>query len=258
MMNMRHAFIALLFSAASAAQSGPDCTLKVPIIESQYKSNDQAVGLAQLNQDLLRLFAASANCELRLIKLPWSRAIAQLRSGELDLMMTMSKSVEREQYADFIGSHYIEEVILILHNDYLSLVRKLSDISDLPGQVAVLRNGFYGEMFDHLQTNSKFREKLLYTNNVPQKLSLLEHRRIVGLVEERTQYQLWAKHHPELSRHLTEHLVVNRNPVYFAASRKGVSQQQRDHLRRSWAKVVGSDAHKAILAKYGWPEQLEP
>jgi len=246
-------FIGLaLFSAESAAKPKSQCTLSVPVIEAQYSANHQAIGLANLNRELLQLLATAANCDLRPIKLPWSRGIAMLKAGELDLMMTMSKSAEREQFADYIGSHSVEVVVLILHKDYLSLVKSLPDITHLPGQVAVLREGFYGDRFHQLQQISAFRDKLLYANNVPQKLSLLEHNRVVGLIEERTQYQLWAEHHQEQARDYREHLVLNHDPVYFAASRKGLTQHQRDHLRRSWATVFGSDAHKAILAKYGW------
>lgn len=245
-----------LVSSMSAAQVQPDCILSVPIIESQYKNTHQAKKLTALNRELLKLLATTANCELVMIKVPWSRGLALLKTGELSLMMTMSESSERSLFFDFIGSHYIEEVILILHKDYAGKVKHLSDIINLPGQVAVLRDGFYGETFKQLQKNSEYSEKLLYANNVPHKMSLLEHKRVIGLIEERHQYQLWAAQNPLQASLYREHLVVNLNPVYFAASRKGLTQQQRDHLRQSWAKVYGSDAHMAILAKYGWSLQL--
>ena len=245
-----------LFSSATLAKMPPDCVLSVPIIESQYKNTHQAKKLAALNRELLELLATTANCRLVMIKVPWSRGLALLKTGELSLMMTMSESTERSLFFDFIGSHYMEEVILILHKDYADRVKSISDIINLPEQVAVLRDGFYGETFKQLQKNSKYSEKLLYANNVPHKMSLLEHKRVIGLIEERHQYQLWAVQHPAQASLYTEHLVVNRNPVYFAASRKGLTQQQRDHLRQSWAKIYGSDAHIAILTKYGWSSEL--
>lgn len=245
-----------LFSSMSVAEELTDCILSVPIIESPYKDNHQAKKLTALNRELLNLLATTANCKLVMIKVPWSRGLALLKTGELALMMTMSESTERRQFFDFIGSHYMEEVILILHKDYVNTVKNLSDIINLPGQVAVLRDGFYGETFKQLQQNSKYTEKLLYANNVPHKMSLLEHKRVIGLIEERHQYQLWANQNPIQARFYREHLVLNRNPVYFAASRKGLTQQQRDHLRKSWGKVYGSEAHITILAKYGWSLQL--
>lgn len=251
------AFIWLtLVSSMPVAEELTDCILTVPIIESQYKDNHQAKKLTALNRELLKLLATTANCELVMIKVPWSRGLALLKTGELSLMMTMSESSERNLFFDFIGSHYMEEVILILHKDYVGKVKHLSDIINLSGQVAVLRDGFYGETFRQLQQNPKYTEKLLYANNVPHKMSLLEHKRVIGLIEERHQYQLWANQNPIQARFYREHLVLNRNPVYFAASRKGLSQQQREHLRKSWGKVYGSEAHMAILAKYGWSLQL--
>lgn len=240
-----------LFSFMPLAHARSECSLSVPVIESKYKNNQQAERFTRLNQELLALLASTAGCHLSLVKVPWSRALAMLKTGELSLMMTMSENEERRLYFDFIGSHSMEEVILVVHKDHVNKVKTLHDILYLPGQIAVLRDGFYGETFNQLLQNPQYTEKLLYANNVPHKMSLLEHKRVTGLIEERNQYQLWAAQNPVPASFYREHLVVNNNPVYFAASRKGLTQQQRDHLRQSWSSVYGSPAHLAILAKYG-------
>jgi len=250
-------FCSLFSSAIFATEKATDCILSAQITEQHYQNSKEPGLWHFLHLELLELLANTANCKLQLVKVPWSRGLSMLQEGQLDLMMTMSKSKEREQFADFIGSHYVEEAVLVLHKDYQTRTQTLADVMWLPGQIGVLREAFYGEEYQRLQQNPDFAKKLLDAKTISHKLGFLERNRVLGVIEDRAQYQEWAKKHPDIARLYSEHLVVNRNPVYFAASRSGMTQQQRDHLRQSWAKVYGSEAHMAILAKYGWSLQLE-
>ena len=248
----------LLAPCCFAAATDTPCNLTVPVTEQPHlNQSQQRSNWFYLQQELLELLGQSAGCTIQAVNVPWSRSLLMLEEGQLDLVMTLSKNAERERYADFIGSHYVEEMILVLRNEYSTQLKNLADLTLLPGQVAVLRDGFYGDSYQQLQQQREFAAKLQMANTISHQLALLEHGRVIGMIGERTQYEQWAKVHPELARQYSEQLIVHRNPVYFAASRKALNQQQRDHLRASWAKVYGSPAHKAILAKYGWSAQLD-
>ncbi|WP_419571522.1 substrate-binding periplasmic protein [Rheinheimera sp.] len=252
-------FVCLLTVLCSPAfASSLPCHLTVPVTEQPHQSTStEPSRWRALQQELLQLLAQSADCSIQLIKVPWARGLVMLQDGELDLVMTLSKTAERERYADFIGSHYMEEMVLVLRRDYQPLVRTLNDLLQLPGKIAVLRDGFYGEDYRQLRQNPAFERKLQLAQTISHQLAFLQHQRVLGIIGEKAQYERWASSHPEQAADYVEQLLVNRNPVYFAASRKALSQQQRDHLRQSWAKVYGSSAHKAILQKYGWSTVLQ-
>lgn len=205
----------------------------------------------ELHQDLYLLLARSSGCSLSFVFLPWSRALQQLQSGELDLLLTVSKNEERQHYADFIGIHYNEESILILRRDLSYQVHQLQDLIALEGQIGVMRFGYFGEIFERLRAEG-LESQLLLVSTLQQKLDLLKHGRVAGIIEDRAQYRAWLKYQSDADKIYQEHLLVYSNPAYFAASIRGMSQQQRDHLRQSWAKVYGGAEHQAILSKYGW------
>jgi polar amino acid transport system substrate-binding protein len=205
----------------------------------------------ELHQELYLLLARSSGCSLNFVFLPWSRALQQLQSGELDLLLTVSKNEERQYFADFIGIHYNEESVLILRRDLSYQVHQVRDLIALEGQIGVMRFGYFGETFERLKSEG-LESRLLFVTTLQQKLDLLSHGRVAGIIEDRAQYRAWLKYQPEANKIYEEHLLIHSNPAYFAASISSMSQQQRDHLRQSWAKVYGNAEHRAILATYGW------
>lgn len=238
-----------------SAQAAKPCHLSAGLNEqnsqSKHDHHTDVESWQQLHQELYLLLAKSSDCSLHFVYLPWSRALQLLKIGELDLLLTVSKNKEREGYADFIGSHYNEESVLILRRDLTHKVQQLSDFIALQEQIGVMRYGYFGEKFEQLKTHG-LEARLLYVSTLQQKLELLSHGRVAGIIEDRAQFKAWLNYQPQADKIYKEHLLIHSNPVYFAASIRSMSQQQRDHLRQSWAKVYGSDAHRDILSKYGW------
>ena len=224
--------------------------------QSEHDNHTDVASWHHLHQQLYLLLAKSSGCSLHFVYIPWSRALQQLQSGELDLLLTVSKNEERQYFADFIGIHYNEESVLILRRDLSYQVHQLQDLTVLKGQIGVMRFGYFGEAFERLKSEG-LESRLLFVTTLQQKLDLLSHGRVAGIIEDRAQYRAWLKHQPEAEKIYKEHLLIHSNPAYFAASISSMSQQQRDHLRQSWAKVYGGKEHQAILSKYGWPLHSE-
>lgn len=214
-------------------------------------------GWFDLHQRILRLLTDEAGCTLAVVGSPWSRSLSLLKSGDIDLMLTVSYTEERNQYADFIGAHYMEESVLVLEKRYASRIKHLSDIVLLPGFVGVLRDAYYGEEFERIKQDPAFQPYLLYANTLTQKLNMLKRQRVLGMIEDNTQFIGWQRQYPELAQHYQKVLTLHRAPVYIVASREGVSEGMRQHLKQSWQKVYGSPAHLAILAEFGWSLDAE-
>ncbi len=231
------------------------CHLVAHLNES--KELTQAAGLQlprwyDLHHRLLKLLNDKAGCTLEVVGSPWPRSLALLRDGKIDLMLTMSYTYERELYADFIGPHYLEETVLVLDKQYLPKVNKLSDILLLPGAVGVLRDAWYGEEFARVSLETEFQPYLQYANSLTQKLNLLQKERVVGMLEDKTQYLEWSRAYPELAARYKIAFRLNSNPVYIVASRKGVPFAVRERLKKAWFEVYGGPEHRAILKEFGW------
>lgn len=237
------------------AEAKQPCVLVAHLNESKENSAEQGLSLPRwydLHARLLHLLTDAAGCQLTLVGSPWPRSLALLQQGKIDLMLTMSYTPERAEYADFIGVHYLEESVLVLHKDVLNLVHQLSDIRLLPGSIGVLRDAYYGEAFEQLRHEVSYQPFLQYANTLTQKLNMLKKGRVLGMIEDKTQYMEWSQIYPELKASYRLSLTLNKAPVYIVASKKGVSPALRQRLHRAWQQVYGKEQHLAILAEFGW------
>jgi len=245
-------------AAAKTAPTNHDCQLVAHLNEAKSITDEANTTLPRwydLHYRLLKLLADQAQCQLTVVGSPWPRSLTLLKQGQVDLMLTMSYTEEREQYADFIGPHYLEETVLVVDKSYQTKIRRLADIRLLPAPIGVLRDAWYGDEFAALSLENDYQPYLQYANSVTQKLQLLQKGRVAGIVEDKTQYLEWSRQHPELAARYVVSLTLNQAPVYIVASRKGVPFLLRQRLKRAWFEVYGSAAHQAILAEFGW--QLE-
>ncbi len=231
------------------------CVLVAHLNES--KENSAAEGLSlprwyDLHDRLLHLLTDTAGCQLTVVGSPWPRSLALLQQGKIDLMLTMSYTPERAEYADFIGIHYLEESVLVLHKDVVHQVHQLSDIRLLPGSIGVLRDAYYGEAFEQLRHEKSYQPFLQYANTLTQKLNMLKKGRVLGMIEDKTQYMEWSQMYPELKASYRLSLTLNKAPVYIVASKAGVSPALRQRLHQAWQQVYGKEQHLKILAEFGW------
>lgn len=241
-------------AVATPAPTEP-CHLTAHLNESPETAKAEGLTLPRwydLHQRILRLLTDEAGCTLDVVGSPWPRSLNLLESGDIDLMLTVSYTEERNQFAEFLGVHYMEESVLVIDKQYASRIRKLTDIGLLPGFVGVLRDAYYGEEFEQVKADPDFQQYLLYANTLTQKLNMLKRQRVLGSVEDKTQFVEWNRQYPELAQRYQIVLTLHRAPVYIVASRQGVSKELRQHLKDSWAKVYGSPEHLAILAEFGW------
>ncbi len=240
---------------ATPASKAEPCFLVAHLNES--KADTAAEGLSlprwyDLHARLLHLLTDAAGCQLKVVGSPWPRSLTLLQQGKIDLMLTMSYTAERAQYADFIGVHYMEESVLVLHKNYLNQVHQLSDINLLPGSIGVLRDAYYGEAFEQLRHEKNYQPFLLYANSLTQKLNMLKKGRVLGMIEDKTQYMEWSQLYPELKQQYRLSLSLHKAPVYIVASKVGVSPRLRQRLHQAWQQVYGKEKHRAILAEFGW------
>jgi polar amino acid transport system substrate-binding protein len=246
--------------AVQTPAPNPPCHLVAHLNETPATAKAEGLTLPRwfdLHQRILHLLTDEAGCTLEVVGSPWSRSLTLLKSGDIDLMLTVSYTDERNQFADFIGVHYMEESVLVLDKQYAGRIRQLTDIVLLPGFVGVLRDAYYGEEFEKIKADVNFQPYLLYTNTLTQKLNMLKRQRVLGSIEDKTQFMEWNRQYPVLAQRYEISLTLHRAPVYIVASREGVPEPLRKHLKQTWAKVYGSPAHLAILAEFGWTLDAE-
>lgn len=202
--------------------------------------------------ELLQLLAREVGCELQFINSPWLRSLAQIKSGELDLVSHLSYSEARKSDFAFIGPHHIESIWLIGDPAKLPKVSTLKDLSqkvDL-GRIAELNGAYYGEEFELLKQNPFFARQLVSISSIQDKLALLEAGRVNAILEDESVLQYWQTHQYKNAKKYQPLVLVYQSPVFFGFSKKTLSKPMLLKLQQAWQKLYQQGDINKIVKGY--------
>ncbi|QTL36846.1 substrate-binding periplasmic protein [Pseudoalteromonas viridis] len=207
-----------------------------------------------LDVDFARALLDEAGCDYQFINVPWARALKMLADGELDMVLSVTRTPEREQFAYFIGPQRMETIVFAMNQLRPYSLQTLADLFKLPVPVAVQKGAFYGHVFNEMLLREQTKaesQRFIYVADNQRKLSLLKHGRIAGFLEEKFNVLYQSQHNPDFAQITVSPLVVNREPVYYALSKQSVSAKDRRLLAAAFERLQHSGRLKQILAKYG-------
>lgn len=204
-----------------------------------YEVNDVFKGL---DIEVLELVLEKADLCWRYVSLPsTSRAIVELKKGNIDLIFAASYNDDRASLGYFTKPYRTESSVLYTHvNNDSSMA--LSDSTS----VAVNRGGFYGREFADYR--SKCENCVIEVSLASQRFYLLKNRRVDFVIEDSLAGQYVAEN-MEFSNQIkaTEH-VVHNNMVHYLVAKNSFSE---DKLAQINQVITQSKAEiNAIMDKY--------
>ncbi|MEH6631668.1 MAG: transporter substrate-binding domain-containing protein [Halopseudomonas aestusnigri] len=107
-------------------------------------------------------YLGALGCELEYVKKPWARLLKEMEAGKLDVLLGMSDTAERRQFAKFSKAYRNETVWLFMKAGRTEFdhFQGLNDILGTSFRLGISRNAYLGEEFELLSENPKFREHL--------------------------------------------------------------------------------------------------
>jgi polar amino acid transport system substrate-binding protein len=140
----------------------------------QYRNEDQK--LVGLDFDIFNAIIAQAKLEVNYTEeLPWKRHINYIKSGEVDLAMGASLTIQRQEFAYFSAPYRVETVGLYVRKGMANKI-KLSALKDLiksPYLIGVEGGYFYGNEYQKLLSQPKFQTHISEVLDIEQNASLL-------------------------------------------------------------------------------------
>ncbi|WP_052140868.1 substrate-binding periplasmic protein [Pseudoalteromonas piratica] len=202
-----------------------------------------------LDVDFAKALLANTDCSYRFVELPWARALGGLKAGLIDLMLSVSKTAEREKYFYFIGPQRQETIVLAMNRENAFTINSLEDLLSLPAPVAVHRGAYYGETFEKLLQSNP--EHFITVVDNKTKLDLLAHKKISGFLEEKGNLIYQKTFNPSFSHIYIDDFVINSTDVYYAFSKRSLNQAQLEQFERIFRSSEYQTKQHKILAKYG-------
>jgi len=242
-------FILLLFSPLAIS-----CDLTVRLEE--YSAQSQKIGETWqgLDVELADLLLSTAECSYTFTPIPWGRSLRMLESGEVDMMLTVSKTDQRKDFIQYIGPQRTETIVftsLPANTPNGTQVSSFDALFSLPKPFAIQRGAFYGPMFDEMFSSDKAnKHKVIVVADNQHKIDLLVNRRISGFLEAKLNVYFERQQEPALSELQIHPLVINRANVYYAFSKKSVPANVLLRIQRAYESLQRDDKFTPILEKY--------
>lgn len=242
-------FIMLSLIAATPATAcsfrlGSELSFR-PFID--YK-NDNWQGITM---ELLQMLVNDIGCTLEIIPSPWLRALRLVERGELDVLVHMTYSTERNKHFYFVGPHHLEEIYLIgAFNAFAGITRVEQLKNHDNGIIAYLNGSYYGEELDELINSKHSNSVFVAIVSNQDKISLLLNNRVEGVLDDIMAFIAWRDELALQDKKLKPILKVYENPVYFGFNKKTVSAEQFVQLTKAWQLRFEDGSIQRILDKY--------
>lgn len=219
-------------------------TLKIRVTQfpPQYYLN-AAGEWTGLDAELARALVEAAGLTPEFVDLPWSRALQEMESGELHIMMNLSQTEERSAYMHWIGPERFARMVLVVQPDNLALpIQTLDDLTVVAAErnvwYGIQQDAFYSEEFNaRLENDAEFArwfEAVTEARLNPRKTLS---GRIVGFFEDGDAVAYKLTHDPEYAGLAVHTFVLSESPVYFGVSRAGVSAEILEKLQQAYTRL---------------------
>ena len=250
---LRRSALVLAFILCFSAPSYGDCDITLRWDDDPPYFMVQEGKVVGIDADLVREAIGRLNCGLSFQKMPWARALRELRDGHVDMLSGAYRTPEREEYA-----HYSDVVGLVSPN-ILFIRRSDESRFELNGLRQLLESGFrlgaqihvsYSEEYSALIQNPDYEKNIQYLSRRESLWKMLARNRVDGVVASRLTglYEIQAL---GLSGTTTpSSMVVSNKPAFFVFSKASVSSEFVADFDRVLQAMLDDGTFAAIVNRY--------
>lgn len=201
--------------------------------------------------ELLQMLVKDIGCQLDIIPSPWLRSLRLVERGELDVLVHMTYSAERNKHFYFVGPHHLEEIYLVgAFNAFAGITQVEQLKSHSTGIVAYLNGSYYGKEIDEIINSKHSNSVFVAIVSNQDKISLLLNKRVEGVLDDIMAFTAWRDELAGQDKRLKPILKVYENPVYFGFNKKTVTAEQFAQLTQAWQLRFEDGSIQRILDKY--------
>ena len=233
-----------LLSQSIAAPTDEPLTL-VTDLWPPFRIKGESEDMTGIDIDLTRLLEKRLGVTIKIVRVPWVRALQMMRSGQADLMAGLARTAEREQFI-----YYCEPPYSAIRPAFYKLVRtvaQLNNYADLRKySIGFTRASVYFEPFDSDKELNKQS-----ASNEEQLLKMLLGQRFDFLVGSDIQVEYEIK-----TRDLGNSVVKaayqpdKTTPLFFGISRQSRALKQAPELEKALAGLLSDGSITKLINLY--------
>jgi polar amino acid transport system substrate-binding protein len=203
-----------------------------------------------VDMDLTKALLDEAQCNFTVLEVSWARALIMLNSGDIDLVLNVSKTIEREVDYYFIGPIHNETIVFVTYENRSAPLNTIADIFKLAKPIAIQRSAYYGKEIQKFIQQADYNESFVHVANNETKLRLLKRGRISGFLEAKRNIIHSIENDKNYEGVWFPDLVIHHNPIYFAFSKKSVNEALMLKISDSFDLLTSQGKIKQIILKH--------
>ena len=251
---MHRALLAFALSLAAFGAAGAECVKTLRWNDdpsfSMRAPDGEVVGI---HVDQVRETLRRMGCEVRLVEMPWARALTELQAGRLDIITGAIRTTDREAYAWFAAPGPQSRNVLWVRVDALKTWRfaRLDELRQSGFRLGAQIGVRYGEDYDDLMRDPEFAATVRHVSTRRNLWMMASAGRIDGLIADEITGRTELEQMGLQDRIRNSGLVVRHTPAATAFSKKSVDPEFVERFNKANDAMVKDGSLAAIFQRYG-------
>lgn len=242
--------LVFMFSSVSFSEPGYLTVCTYPA--APYTIDDGKGHLTGLEIDLANALVTKAGFRANFTLYPWNRALEMLKYGKLDILMTMSKTREREAFTYFLGVSTFQRYALFVRSENSGIaINSLDDFTKEGCLFGIHQNFFYSAEFnDRLKTDPNFKRHFIAVSRIDTNLKSVKAGGLTGCIGDSLLAGYMVRNESRFKGITMVRLpFFKTDPVYFGVSRK-INPTTLEKLKKAYDDLDKSGELKKIIMRW--------
>lgn len=190
--------------------------------------------------EIAREILLAQGCELKLVKMPWARALESLKSGHADIISGAFKTPERQEFAHYSSTIEYSPNILFLRTGEEEKwnLKSLADIEKSQFKLGVQINVSYSREFDLLKKQPEFGKHIHSNSNRKSLWKMLFLNRVDGVIADKITGLIELNNLGLHNKIIPSSLIISSEPSFFAFSKKTTTKEFVDQFDTIYANFL--------------------
>lgn len=223
-----------------------NCLLDVGMVDWRpYQYFLDSGGAAGIQIELLEEIAKNAECQLNYIYSKPTDSIAQIKTGKIDMIISATKTKNRDEFAYFSVPYRNEMLVLYSTAKYAESCNKKSLVEMIGSgfRLGLQTGSVYGELAIEIQSNAELNKKIKYFKHIIPSQEFMQENNLDGVFGDPFSISFQAKLNDNFKHLHWCRKTMSTSPVSLMFSKKTVSKATVDKFNKAIETVKETDLY---------------
>ena len=203
-----------------------------------------------IDADILSAVADDLGCQLKFVKSPWPRTLAEVKRGRMSIAIGARYTDERAEFAFYSPAYKIQKHYLISVDQSVCSGAGLETFLERRNLIAVPRGWYYPTEVRSVLDNRKYRELIINVDDFQSSIDMLHAGRVQGIVGNvETARQMMQRKGGDTADRLCA-TSAGAEPLHYLLSKIAVGDELSKKFGKALRRFKSSPEYPEIFVSY--------